>query len=68
MVDMHPMSRRVEGNLIVSVISPLADDYEYFNDQKCVMEMGYLKYLHPEPQTLAASAKSMPVKRPWCDS
>ena len=38
MVDMHPMGRRVEGNLVVSVISPLADDYEYFNDQKCVME------------------------------
>lgn len=38
MVDMHPMGRRVEGNLLVSVISPLADDYEYFNDQKCVME------------------------------
>ena len=38
MVDMHPMGRRVEGNLVVSVISPLGDDYEYFNDQKCVME------------------------------
>jgi hypothetical protein len=37
-VDMHPMGRRVEGNLLVSVISPLADEYEYFNDQKCVME------------------------------
>ena len=38
MVDMHPMGRRVEGNLLVSVISPLADEYDYFNDQKCVME------------------------------
>jgi hypothetical protein len=38
MVDMHPMGRRVEGSLIVSVVSPLADEYEYYSDQKCVLE------------------------------
>ena len=37
-VDMHPIGRRIEGNLIVSVLSPLADDYNLYNDQRCVLE------------------------------
>ena len=36
--DMHPVGGRMEGGLIVSVISPLADDYSFYNDQKCVLE------------------------------
>ena len=36
--DMHPVGGRVEGGLIVSVISPLSDDYSFYNDQKCVLE------------------------------
>jgi hypothetical protein len=37
-VDMHPIGRRMEGNLVVSVISPLADDYDLSSDQRCLLE------------------------------
>jgi hypothetical protein len=37
-VDMCPITRRVEGSLVVSVISPLFEDCGLFNDQKCVLE------------------------------
>ena len=36
--DMHPVGGRVEGGLIVSLISPLADEYTLYNDGKCVLE------------------------------
>jgi len=36
--DMHPAGARVEGALVVSVISPLADEYTLYNDGKCVLE------------------------------
>lgn len=36
--DMHPVGGRVEGGLVVSVVSPLADEYSSFNDSKCVLE------------------------------
>ncbi len=36
--DMHPVGGRVEGGLIVSVVSPLADEYSIYNDPKCVLE------------------------------
>jgi hypothetical protein len=36
--DMHPVGGRVEGDLVVSVISPLADDYELYADSKCILE------------------------------
>lgn len=36
--DMHPVGGRVEGDLVVSVISPLADDYEMYADSKCLLE------------------------------
>ncbi|MFP4088046.1 MAG: BREX system P-loop protein BrxC [Desulfobacteraceae bacterium] len=36
--DMHPVGGRVEGGLMVSVMSPLADEYAMYNDHKCVLE------------------------------
>ncbi|MFH1241930.1 MAG: BREX system P-loop protein BrxC, partial [Pseudomonadota bacterium] len=36
--DMHPVGGRVEGGLMVSVISPMADEYAMYNDHKCVLE------------------------------
>ena len=36
--DMHPVGGRVEGDVVVSVISPLADEYEMYADNKCVLE------------------------------
>lgn len=36
--DMHPVGGRVEGDLVVSVISPLADDYEMYTDNKCILD------------------------------
>ena len=36
--DGHPVGNRVEGGLIVSIISSLTDDYESYLDGKCVLE------------------------------
>ena len=36
--DAHPVGNRVEGGLIVSIMTPLADDYESYQDGKCVLE------------------------------
>ena len=36
--DAHPVGNRTEGGLIVSIVTPLADDYESYQDGKCVLE------------------------------
>ena len=36
--DAHPVGNRAEGGLIVSIVTPLADDYESYQDGKCVLE------------------------------
>ena len=37
--DAHPVGNRTEGALVVSVVSPMADDYEFYQeDGKCVLE------------------------------
>ena len=37
--DAHPVGKRTEGALIVSIVTPLADDYEFYQeDGKCVLE------------------------------
>jgi hypothetical protein len=35
--DLHPVGSRVEGALVVSVVTPLNDDYEAYQDAKCVL-------------------------------
>ena len=36
--DEHPVGNRTEGGLIVSIMTPLADDYESYQDGKCVLD------------------------------
>ncbi len=36
--DMFPVGNRLDGGLIISVISPLFDDYSLYGDSKCVLE------------------------------
>ena len=38
MCDAHPVGNRAEGGLIVSIMTPLVDDYESYQDGKCVLE------------------------------
>ena len=38
--DLYPIGNRVEGALAVSIITPLADDYDVYQDGKCVLESG----------------------------
>jgi hypothetical protein len=38
--DRHPVGNRVENGLVVSVISPLDDDYAFYSDEKCKLESG----------------------------
>ena len=39
--DLYPVGNRVEGALAVSIITPLADDYDDYQDGKCVLESGH---------------------------
>ena len=36
--DARPVSNRIEGGLVVSVITPLSEDYELYQDSKCTLE------------------------------
>ena len=36
--DAHPVGNRIEGGLVISIVTPLADDYEFYQDAKCVLE------------------------------
>ena len=36
--DAHPVGHPTEGALIVSIMTPLADDYESYQDGRCVLE------------------------------
>ncbi|MGC4033256.1 MAG: BREX system P-loop protein BrxC [Tepidisphaeraceae bacterium] len=38
--DQHPVGSRVENGLVVSVVSPLDDDYAFYTDEKCKLESG----------------------------
>ncbi len=35
--DLHPVGRRVENGLVVSVVSPLADDYKLCDNARCIL-------------------------------
>jgi hypothetical protein len=34
--DLHPYGNKTDGSLILSVITPMADDYDVYNDAKCI--------------------------------
>ncbi|MBK8638067.1 MAG: BREX system P-loop protein BrxC [Chromatiaceae bacterium] len=36
--DLHPHGARTEGDLVLSVVTPLADDYALYNDGKCTLQ------------------------------
>lgn len=38
--DLHPVGNRVDGALLVSVVTPLNDDYELYDNARCVLESG----------------------------
>ena len=38
--DAYPVGNRTEGGLIVSILTPLADDYESYQEGKCVLDSG----------------------------
>jgi hypothetical protein len=38
--DLIPIGNRVDGALLVSVITPLNDDYESYDNAKCILESG----------------------------
>jgi hypothetical protein len=35
--DLHPAGKRVENGLVVSVVSPLADDYKLYENARCIL-------------------------------
>lgn len=38
--DLHPFGNRVDGALLVSVVTPLNDDYSLYDNGKCILESG----------------------------
>jgi hypothetical protein len=36
--DLHPYGSRVDGDVVVSVITPLSEDYEKYKEAKCILE------------------------------
>ena len=34
--DLHPYGNKTDGSLILSVITPMADDYDVYNEAKCI--------------------------------
>ena len=38
--DLHPVGNQNDGALLVSVVTPLADDYELYDKAKCILESG----------------------------
>lgn len=36
--DLYPVGRKTEGHLVVSIITPLADDYEMYKDERCILD------------------------------
>ncbi len=36
--DQHPFGNRSEGGLALSIVTPMADDYEVFNEAKCISQ------------------------------
>lgn len=38
--DLHPVGNRVDGALLVSVVTPLNDDYEMYDNAKCALMSG----------------------------
>lgn len=39
--DLHPHGTRTDGDLVLSVVTPLADDYALYNEAKCVLQSGH---------------------------
>jgi hypothetical protein len=35
--DLHPVVRQVENGLVISVVSPLADDYKFYDNGRCIL-------------------------------
>jgi hypothetical protein len=55
--DLHPYGTRTDGSLTLSVITPMADDYEIYNEAKCInqsaMEEGQVVIKLDDDPTLA---------------
>lgn len=74
--DLHPYGSRAEGDLAVSVLSPLGEEYETFNEARCItqstMDDGQVvvrldddKALARELRTYLQTDKYIKRKREW---
>jgi hypothetical protein len=55
--DLHPYGTRTDGSLILSVVTPMADDYDLYNEAKCItqstMDDGHVIIRLDDDKTLA---------------
>ena len=60
--DLHPYGTRTDGSLTLSIITPLADDYDMFNEAKCInqstIDDGQLVIKLDDEKTLAGEIRT----------
>ncbi len=60
--DLHPHGTRTDGDLVLSVVTPLADDYGLYTEGKCILhsaaEGGQLILLLDDDRTLAREIRT----------
>ncbi|MCF8005228.1 MAG: BREX system P-loop protein BrxC, partial [Chromatiaceae bacterium] len=61
--DLHPHGHRTDGDLLLSVITPLADDYGLYDETRCLLnssaEGGALILKLPDDKTLAREIRTL---------
>ena len=61
--DLHPHGHRTDGDLLLSVISPLSDDYALYDEAKCILnssaEGGALILKLADDKTLAREIRTL---------
>jgi hypothetical protein len=60
--DLHPYGTKTDGSLVLSVITPMADDYEVYNEAKCInqstMDDGQVVIKLDDDKTLAREIRT----------
>lgn len=61
--DLHPHGHRADGDLLLSVITPLADDYGLYDEARCILNSGVdggaLILKLPDDKTLAREIRTL---------
>lgn len=60
--DMHPVGNRLDKSLLISVVTPLSDDYSMYDDAKCILksneEEGHILVRLPNDKVLGRELRA----------